>query len=854
MADPVRIEGYRDFTRLGAGGFAIVYRAYQERFDRIVAVKVLNQTLDGRALRRFERECQATGRLSGHPNVVTVLDSGVTADGLAYMTTELMERGSLGDWIDQHGAMPLADVLQIGVKMCGALTDVHEAGILHRDLKPPNILVSKYGEPALADFGISAVGFADATGNTTSFTPQHTPPEVLEGQTPAITMDVYSLGSTLYHLLNGAPAFDIGNDEALLPFIMRVLNEEVPPLGTDVAPPEVSAVLARAMAKKAADRYQTAEELGRALQELQVFLGHPVTPMAATGPGAAAGDGAAAIPSLLLPTFQPTLSPTVSAPASTSKRTGLFVGAAIVVVLALAGIGLAISRGGSGTVDASKPGGPGSTNLDGAAPAVPLVNPAPSTPGGRLVVGLGTDAEKIDPVQVTTAAAAAISTTVYEPLIRQRGTGFDPVLAATLPTPNGDYTSWTVPIRDGVTFHDGKMLDASMVKAVLDANRNGPAGDNLRNIAAVTATDPRTLTITMVKPWPSYLATLSNILVFSPTSDGTTPAGSGPFTVSAPLTATGVTVHRNERYWGPAKAFVDEIEFRLIAREQERVNAFDRGEIDVILTGNNSTVAHETPRAGAVLQRDAMIDYLVLQTLQSPTVDPAVREAIGLAIDRQALTAGDNARSRATESYMAAGSRWYPKATGAAQHDADKARQLITAYREDHGGGPVTVAVTTVVNSDVADLFPILQSQMKDVGITLSFNAKETRALTVDTLAGNFQAVLASTALPADPDFLNIFFHSQGDSVVNFNLSRFASPELDAALDTSRTSAEDAERSAAFATVTQTLNGAGAYQFLVTRPYALIANSKVTGVNDALADNLFRGGATPWCLALGVEH
>src|SRR6185436_11540945 len=125
---------------------------------------------------------------------------------------------SLGDWLEDHGAMPLADVLQVGVKICGALTAVHAAGILHRDIKPQNILVSAYGEPALADFGVSAVGMgAGVASATMAFTPEYTAPEVLEGQPPAPEMDVYSLGSALYTLLAGEPAHPHDDTEGLLP-------------------------------------------------------------------------------------------------------------------------------------------------------------------------------------------------------------------------------------------------------------------------------------------------------------------------------------------------------------------------------------------------------------------------------------------------------------------------------------------------------------------------------------------------------------------------------------------------------------------------------------------------------------
>jgi hypothetical protein len=133
----VSVAGYRDLVRVGSGGFSMVYRAYQEAFDRTVAVKVLTvELVDETAQRRFQRECRASGRLSNHPNIVTVLDSGFTDDGRPYITTEFMTHGALSDRLEAQGPYPVAEVLEIGVLMCSALAAVHAAGILHRDIKP----------------------------------------------------------------------------------------------------------------------------------------------------------------------------------------------------------------------------------------------------------------------------------------------------------------------------------------------------------------------------------------------------------------------------------------------------------------------------------------------------------------------------------------------------------------------------------------------------------------------------------------------------------------------------------------------------------------------------------------------
>src|SRR5690242_16191445 len=115
------VAGYRVLEKAGEGGFSVVYRAYQERLDRQVALKVLSiSSVDDQAMRRFQRECKITGRLSGHPNVVTVLDVGTTRSDRPYIAMEYFEHGSLTDRLMREGPLPVPDVLRIGVKMAGA--------------------------------------------------------------------------------------------------------------------------------------------------------------------------------------------------------------------------------------------------------------------------------------------------------------------------------------------------------------------------------------------------------------------------------------------------------------------------------------------------------------------------------------------------------------------------------------------------------------------------------------------------------------------------------------------------------------------------------------------------------------
>lgn len=261
------VTGYRDLMRLGEGGFSVVYRADQVALRRAVALKVLTVPLDEKSRARFLREVETTGELSGHPHVVTVLDAGLAQSGRPYLAMDLYEHGSLMDRLEARGPLPARDVALVGTKIAGALQAAHEHGIVHRDVKPNNILISRYGEPALADFGIACLLDAQASSTVLrSFTPHHAAPEVLNGAAPTATSDVYALGSTLYQLAVGTPPFTDENAE--LAGIFRRILEEKPPALPCPDLPGLAEVVQQAMAKYPQDRYADAASVVDALREL----------------------------------------------------------------------------------------------------------------------------------------------------------------------------------------------------------------------------------------------------------------------------------------------------------------------------------------------------------------------------------------------------------------------------------------------------------------------------------------------------------------------------------------------------------------------------------------------------------
>ena len=281
----LEISGYEDLEEIGRGGYAVVYRAHQAQFGRQVAIKVLTNPGFGPTDRaRFEREALAMGRLSWHPNIVVVHETGTTESGLPYLVEEFLEGGSLGDKLRNDGPLAPAHAVSDLIQLCAAAHTAHEADLLHRDIKPDNALIDTFGRIKLADFGIAAVtgSTLTATGMVTA-TIAHAAPEVLTGERATFQADVYSLGSTLYELLTGAPAFVRHTDESIVPLVLRVTTDPVPDLRAVGVPAPVAAAVESAMAKDPADRPPTALALGQELQAAQQGLGLKVTDLPVRG-------------------------------------------------------------------------------------------------------------------------------------------------------------------------------------------------------------------------------------------------------------------------------------------------------------------------------------------------------------------------------------------------------------------------------------------------------------------------------------------------------------------------------------------------------------------------------------------
>jgi len=281
---PVILAGrYRVERELGRGGMAKVFQGVDTVLGRQVAIKILAPRFadDESFVQRFRREAQAAARLS-NPNVVSVFDTGAD-DGVHFIVMEYVEGRTLADYLADGGRIMPDRAIEISESVCNALSAAHAQGVIHRDIKPGNIMLTPQGQVKVADFGIARMTTtAETVAQTAAVlgTASYLSPEQAQGQPVDARSDLYSLGCVAFEMVTGRPPF-IG-DSPVTVASKQVLEQPVPPsrLNPDVTP-DLDAVILRALAKNPANRYQSAEELRADLDRARRGLPVEATPLLA---------------------------------------------------------------------------------------------------------------------------------------------------------------------------------------------------------------------------------------------------------------------------------------------------------------------------------------------------------------------------------------------------------------------------------------------------------------------------------------------------------------------------------------------------------------------------------------------
>ena len=278
-------DRYSYIDSLGSGGMARVLLAHDTVLERDVAIKVLHQQYaeDPEFVERFRNEAQSAAALA-HPNIVSIYDLGRAEDETYYIAMEYVSGGTLKELMNRSGKLPAGEVASLGAQVAEALGAAHRRDVIHRDIKPQNVLLTERGEAKVADFGIARAVSPMSESRTSLVlgTASYMSPEQAEGKPLGPASDLYSLGVVLYEMLTGGLPFEAETPVAMA--LKQVSETPARPAGIEPSVPEgLDELVMRLLAKRPADRYQSADEVAEALNLMR-------------------GDGSPEFPAVVAPT------------------------------------------------------------------------------------------------------------------------------------------------------------------------------------------------------------------------------------------------------------------------------------------------------------------------------------------------------------------------------------------------------------------------------------------------------------------------------------------------------------------------------------------------------------------------
>ena len=278
-------DRYEVQGRIGVGGMAEVWRGYDRTLNRTVAIKTLLPQFarDASFVDRFRREAQAAARLN-HPGIVSVYDSGTDGE-TPYIVMQFIEGRTLADYLASGKTIPPMKATQVAKEIAEALAAAHAEGVIHRDIKPANVMVTRDGKVLVMDFGIARLISGPETAPQTSAvlgTASYLSPEQAQGHSVDARSDIYALGVVLYEMLTGRPPFT-GDSPMAIAYKQVNATPEAPSSVNPDVPPELDAVVMRALSKNPANRYQTGQEFADDLERARTggqVMATPLLPAA----------------------------------------------------------------------------------------------------------------------------------------------------------------------------------------------------------------------------------------------------------------------------------------------------------------------------------------------------------------------------------------------------------------------------------------------------------------------------------------------------------------------------------------------------------------------------------------------
>lgn len=833
-----RLGGFELIEPLGEGSFGSVWRAWQLRLDRDVAVKVLDPLVarDPTAARRFEREGRAAASLD-HPSIVSVYEAG-DDDGLYFLAMRLVDGETLAEVIEREAPMSPAAVAEVLGPIGDALDAAHATGLIHRDVKPANILIED-GRPYLGDFGIAASTRELGRYTTGSIgTAEYMAPEQARGDAVDHRSDIYALGCVAYHAITGRSPF--ARDDMVSTLLAHSVDE-IPPSGD----PALDAFFSRALAKDPDERFDRATDLVAALPA----GGQPTTTSAS---GASVG----------------------ARPARRHVVALAVVGALVVaggLVLAGRRANAPVDDGPTqvtGAVPPTTPPTTRSTTRSTTASSIATTSAVPTTapdgpgfrPGGSIAVGTSLDLSEPNPhASLDTAKLFAGSVLPVMYAIDEQLDPY-PSLAIGPPVASDDPLVLRWSIHDDRVWHDGESVTTADIVATFEyltaVDTNATNTALYDDVVAVRAVDDVTVEIELGAPnGAAYLmfSTIHPIVSAAAWQDHLDGGGSaatflddgvgfaaGPYRLATRQNPGEVAFARNPTWIGSAPA-LDRVEFATYPDSAALVEAQRRREVDMIWVDDVERT--EVLDTAALEDTDVVVGdadvavQLTMNLRSGPLADPLVRRAVLHALDRDLIA--DIAVGRKTGSIAAPWNSlvFAPAQRGNAQafadlHDVDEAERLLdeagwvrpddTVFRRK---GDQDLAMTLVLNADSDSINTALavETALQAIGIDITGTPASVELTNERLTIGAFDLLLQYRILNSDPVATEFSFASwacpatiEGCTGSGVNVGAYVDADLDAAFERAASTSDPDERAAEFAQIdTLLLDGAPAVPLYV---------------------------------------
>jgi ABC-type transport system substrate-binding protein len=477
----------------------------------------------------------------------------------------------------------------------------------------------------------------------------------------------------------------------------------------------------------------------------------------------------------------------------------------------------------------------------------------PPVDGGKLVFGVYAETDGWNPhANQWAGPGSLVGSSMMEPLATIDA-DLNPIpWLATSWTPNATFDSWTIELRDDVTFSNGEAFDAAAVKLNLDDLAVSPLASVVWApvIEGTEVIDDHTVRLDVTRSF----AALPNSLLASPSSfmmapamiqssDGgsKSPIGTGPFTFESWQSGSQLTVVKNPTYWQDGLPHLDEIEFKVLPDASAMASGLLADDIDMVFTDAIAPPTQVDDTFTVIKNWGAQPGLAITNTFPevggkpNPMANVHARRALAYATDQQALADFIGEGVETPTSPFAPESKWAlsPDDSGYVDRDLEHAKEEIATYEADTGATGVADTLVAPVGSDYEPIVQMLQSQWAEAGIDTTIEAVETSALIGQVVGGNYQVALFALYSAPDPD-QNYHYWSAGTApgpgAININFTQYTTPELEKNIDIGREDPDFEDRKAAYDAVVKEINGAAVNIWTYSLPCSMVANGRVGGL------------------------